>query len=49
LYYGGENHQARDCLVKASTSKLYKVQNISTISQLKVEDVESENEDIQPQ
>jgi hypothetical protein len=33
LYCGGENHQARDCPIKASTSKLYKVQNISMSSQ----------------
>jgi hypothetical protein len=49
LYCGGKNHQARDCLIKASASKLYKVRNISTSTQSKVEDVESENEDVQPQ
>jgi hypothetical protein len=49
LYCGGENHQARDCLIKASASKLHKVQNVSTSTQSKVEDVELENKDVQPQ
>jgi hypothetical protein len=44
-----KNHQARDCPIKASASKLHKVQNISTSTQSKVEDAESENGDIQPQ
>jgi hypothetical protein len=43
-----KNHQAQDCLIKASTLKLYKVQNVSTNIQSKVEDVESENKDVQP-
>jgi hypothetical protein len=46
LYCGGENHQARDCPIKASTLKLRKVQNVSTSTQSKMEDVESENEDV---
>jgi hypothetical protein len=49
LYCGGENHQAPDCPIKALASKLYKVRNDSMSSQLKVEDAESENEDVQPQ
>jgi hypothetical protein len=46
LYCGGENHQARDCPLKASASKLHKVRNVSTSIQSKVEDVESENKDV---
>jgi hypothetical protein len=49
LYCGGENHQARDCLIKASTSKLHKVRSISMSHQSKVEDAKLENEDVQPQ
>jgi hypothetical protein len=49
LYCDEKNHQARDCPIKASASKLHKVQNISTSTQSKVEDAESENGDIQPQ
>jgi hypothetical protein len=33
LYYGGENHQVRDCPIKASALKLHKVRNISMSSQ----------------
>jgi hypothetical protein len=44
-----KNHQAQDCPINASTSKLHKVRNVSTSIQLKVEDIESENEDFQPQ
>ena len=46
LYCGGENHQAQDCPIKASASKLHKIRNFSTSSQLKVEDVELENKDV---
>jgi hypothetical protein len=49
LYCGGKNNQARDYPIKASALKLHKVQNISMSSQLKVEDAESENEDVKPQ
>jgi hypothetical protein len=49
LYYSRENYQAWDCPIKASTSKLHKVRNVSTSAWSKVEDAESENEDVQPQ
>ena len=40
-----KNHQARDCPIKASTSKLYKVMNVLISIELKVEDGESKNKD----
>ena len=36
------------CLIKASTLKLYKIINVSTNIQSKVEDAEAENNDIKP-
>jgi hypothetical protein len=46
LYCGKENHQIWDSPIKALAFKLYKVRNVSTSTQSKVEDVESENEDV---
>ena len=43
LYYGGKYHQALDYPIKASASKLHKVQNVSTSTQSKVEDAKLEN------
>jgi hypothetical protein len=48
LYYGRENYQVQDCPIKTSGLKLHKVRNISKSSESKVEDAESENEDVQP-
>jgi hypothetical protein len=48
LYCGKENPRARDCPIKASASKLNKIQNVLMSSQSKVEDTESKNEDVQP-
>jgi hypothetical protein len=42
LYCGGKNYQVQDCPIKASTLKLYKVRNVSTSIQLKVDDAELE-------
>jgi hypothetical protein len=49
LYCGGQNHQAQNCPIKALALKLHKVQNFSTNTQSKVEDAESENEDVKSQ
>jgi hypothetical protein len=48
LYCDGKNQQARECPIKASALKLYKIRNISSSSQSKVENAELENEDVQP-
>ena len=48
LYCDRENHQTRDCPIKALASKLYKVRNVSTGIKSKVKDVELKNKDIQP-